>query len=146
MIKLHVETIINHEADYVKYIESGTYDTNKDFTDLTNAVMFLGREHPSKLMSEFNNKYQGIDLDLDGAIFHTVAFLDNILSNDIKTKEDFSGMSEKEVYIYTLKRLLFNKRVLVNCSKCAILEELLGLVLEDNIGLPSLSDYFPEIW
>lgn len=142
MLERYLSIIVSHEEDYITYIETGMYDNNKNFTILKEAVLSLGKKYPSELMIEFNKKYASLEFNKTAAMYHVIGFLDNILKNGVKSKEFFNGMTEKEIYIYATKRILFNKEVLIKCDKLPIIKEFLDDVVNDNIKLDNLNTFF----
>lgn len=142
MLNKFVDIIKSHEQDYVEYIEYGTYDNTKDYSELTKAVSYLGRVHPSPLLLEFQKQYNGKEIDIPGAILHVLGFLDNLILNKVIDIQIFKNLTEKEIYVYTTKRLLFNKIVLVKCSKKDILLSLLTRIQNDDVELTRLIKYF----
>ena len=92
-------------------------------------------------MKKFKDANQSNNLSSENTMKKVIGFLDMLLINNIKTIDYFNGMTLKDKYIYLIKRMIFNRKYIIQCDTYYIFEDLLNLVIHDEIVLVDFSEY-----
>lgn len=140
----YIEVIKNHEKEYERFIKTGNVPKGIDYSKLLEAVLYVGKENPSPLMLQFANENPDNILTPEFTAKKVLGFIDTLIMHGIKEVNFFKAMTIKEMYEYAAKRLLFNRKYVIDCSTYFIFEEFLEALRNNDVVVEDPFKYIKE--
>ena len=140
----YIAIIKEYEQDYDYFIKTGKLYKGKDYTKLREAVKYVGRDNPSPLMLQFSKENPNNILTPEYTTKKVLGFIDTLIIHGVKDAEFFKDMTIKEMYRYAAKRLLFNRKYVVDCPTYFIFEEFLDVIDSNDMILEDPFTYIKE--